>query len=125
LVDTSDNSLIGLSTLDSQSKIDLNAYAGKTIAVGQAFTSKIITNPVDASLGNGPATGEVRGITNVVVDVKNTESMKVNSRPVINSNFTGKKEVRLLGYNRNPQITIEQDSPVSMQINGLVAELIV
>lgn len=125
LVDTSDNSLIGLSTLDSQSKIDLNAYAGKTIAVGQAFTSKIITNPVDASLGNGPATGEVRGITNVVVDVKNTESMKVNSRPVINSNFTGKKEVRLLGYNRNPQITIEQDSPVSMQVNGLVAELIV
>ncbi len=125
LFDTSDNSLIGLFTLDSESKIDLSAYTGRTIAIGQAFTSKIITNPVDANLGNGPATGEVRGITNVVVDVKNTESMKVNSRPVINSNFTGKKEVRLLGYNRNPQITIEQDSPVSMQVNGLVAELIV
>ncbi len=100
---------------------DLNT----TVYAGRKFTSKIISNPVDASMGNGPATGEVRGITNVVIDVKATESMKVNSRPAISSSFTGKKEVRLLGYNRNPQVTIEQDSPLPMQVNGIVAELIV
>ena len=96
-----------------------------TVYVGTKFISKVITNPVDASLGSGPATGEVRGITNVVVDVKSTKSMKVNNRSVISSEFTGKKEVRLLGYNRNPQVTIEQDEPTSMQVNGIVAELIV
>ena len=96
-----------------------------TVYVGTKFDSKLVTNPVDASLGNGPATGEVRGITNVVLDVKSTKSMKVNDRVALNSDFTGKKEVRLLGYGRNPQVTIEQDDPLSMQINGIVAELIV
>jgi hypothetical protein len=107
--------------------VDVSAYQsfGGNFWVGRAFTAKIVSNPVDASMGNGPATGEVRGITNVVVDVKNTDSLKVNNRPVISSNFTGKKEVRLLGYNRNPQVTIDQDNPSEMQVNGLVAELIV
>ena len=107
--------------------VDVSAYQsfGGNFWVGRSFTAKIVSNPVDASMGNGPATGEIRGITNVVVDVKDTESLKVNSRPVISSTFTGKKEVRLLGYNRNPQVTIEQDNPSHMQVNGLVAELIV
>ena len=51
-----------------------------------------MTNPIDANMGGGPATGEVRGITNVVVDVKSTESMDVNSNTIIESSFTGKKE---------------------------------
>jgi hypothetical protein len=38
--------------------------------------------------------------------------------------FTGKKEFRLMGYSRDPQITITQDAPLNLQINGLVAELI-
>ena len=38
--------------------------------------------------------------------------------------FTGKKEFRLLGYNRDPQVTITQTAPLPIQVNGLVAELI-
>ena len=100
---------------------DLNT----TVYAGRKFTAKIITNPVDANISNGPSTGRTRGITNIIVDVKSTESMKVNSNDVISSSFTGKKEVKTLGYNRNPQVTIEQDSPLPMQVNGIVAELIV
>jgi hypothetical protein len=118
-------SFAGNLTLDQNASVPVETYGGRTLTLGKKFTSKIVTNPVDASMGNGPATGEVRGITNVVVDVKNTDSLKINNRPVISSNFTGKKEVKLLGYNRNPQVTIEQDDPVDMQVNGLVAELIV
>ena len=110
---------------DPRSAASYSSTSIERVYVGKSFTSKIISNPVDASMGTGPATGEVRGITNVVVDVKATESMKVNSRPAISSSFTGKKEVRLLGYSRNPQITIEQDSPLPMQVNGIIAELIV
>ena len=123
VVDDEDN-YIGEFTVDSSDEIDLTGYSGVVYA-GLDYTAKVITNPVDASLGNGPATGEIRGITNVVVDVKSTNSMKINNRSVISSDFTGKKEVRLLGYNRNPQVTIEQDQPTSMQVNGIVAELIV
>jgi hypothetical protein len=109
--------------------IDLSAYSAfnyTTAYIGSAFTSKIITNPIDASMGNGPATGEIRGLTNIVVDFKDTRSAKVNSRPLVTTSaFSGKKEFRLLGYNRTAQITIEQDHPLPLQVNGLVAELVV
>ena len=31
------------------------------------------------------------------------------------------KEFRLLGYSADPQITITQDAPLDLQVNGLVA----
>ena len=109
-------------------RIDLSAYSSSgynIIHVGKKFTTQLISNPIDANMGNGPSTGTSRGITNIIVDVKSTDSMKVNSNDVIASSFTGKKEVKTLGYNRNPQVTIEQDKPLGLQINGIVAELIV
>jgi hypothetical protein len=109
-------------------RIDLSAYSSSGysfIHVGKKFTTQLISNPIDANMGNGPSTGTSRGITNIIVDVKSTDSMKVNSNDVISSSFTGKKEVKTLGYNRNPQVTIEQDKPLGLQINGIVAELIV
>lgn len=96
-----------------------------SIAIGTGISTKLVTNPVDASMGSGPTTGEPRGITNVVVDVKSTSSMTVNSRPCISSDFSGKKEVKLLGYSRNPKVTIESNGNNSVQINGIVAELII
>ena len=98
---------------------------GKTVTIGKKFTSKIVSNPVDASVGYGPATGDIRGLANVVVDVKETSSMKVNTHTALFEEFTGKKEVRVRGYNRNPQVTIEQDDPLPMQVNGVVMELVV
>ena len=96
------------------------------VYIGKSFTSKIISNPVDASSGAGPLTGMLRGITNVVVDMKETRSIKVNSKPInLESNFTGKKEVRLLGYSRDPQVTIEQNDPLDMQVNGFISEVII
>lgn len=96
------------------------------VYIGKSFTSKIISNPVDASSGAGPLTGMLRGITNVVVDMKETRSIKINSKPInLESNFTGKKEVRLLGYNRDPQVTIEQNDPLDMQVNGFISEVII
>jgi len=93
--------------------------------IGKKFTAKIITNPVDTIAGNGPVTGDIRGISTVVLNVKDCDSLKINNRVVSNTTgFTGNKEVRLLGYNRNPQVTIEQDNPMPLQVNGLISELI-
>ena len=111
----------------------LRAYAGKK------FNSKIITNEIDASMGNGPVTGEIRGIGKVVLDLKNADSLVVNTKSVsigsklmsgntffttLNS-ITGKTEVKMTGFTRSPRITIEQEAPLPLQVNGLVVELIV
>ena len=111
----------------------LRAYAGKK------FNSKIITNEIDASMGNGPVTGEIRGIGKVVLDLKNADSLVVNTKSVSigsklmsgNTFFTtlngitGKTEVKMTGFTRSPRITIEQEAPLPLQVNGLVVELIV
>ena len=120
----SDGTYIGDKTVDSSDEIDLTGYTGTAYA-GLKFTAKIETNEIDASMGAGPATGLARGITNVVVDFKETKSAKVNSDKLISTaSFTGKKEFRVLGYSRSPTVIIEQDDPLPMQINGIVAELI-
>ena len=124
----SQNDYLGEFTVASGA-VDLSAHssAGYTHAyVGKKFTAKIISNPIDASGAAGPLTGSLRGITNVVVDMKATRSIKVNTKPVnIETSFTGKKEVRLFGYDRDPKVTIEEDNPLSMQVNGFVTEVII
>ena len=39
--------------------------------------------------------------------------------------ITGKTEVKMTGFTRSPRITIEQEAPLPLQVNGLVVELIV
>ena len=117
---------LGAFTVNASNQVALSASTYSNAYVGKKYTAKIITNAVDASMGNGPATGTPRGITNIVLDLKNANSVKVNSRkPSMAAGFTGKKEFRSLGYSRDPQITIEQDDPLTMQVNGIVTELIV
>lgn len=133
---------LGTFTVDSNEKIDLSAYSGlghTYVYVGKKFDAKIVTNEIDASMGNGPVTGEVRGIGRILLDVKDAFSLKVNNKSIPISSRTnpetpsqsildplvGKKEVRTTGYTRSPQVTIEQSEPLPLQVNGLVVELIV
>ena len=103
--------------------------------IGYNFDVELTTNPIDAQVSNGPTTGIPRSIGSVYLDLNQTLSCKVNNTSMIFRNvtddlsqqlssFTGKKEFRLLGYNRDPQVTITQDAPLNIQVNGLVAELI-
>ena len=112
-------------TLDSDGAMPISKFYGKTVSIGKKFTAKIETNEIDASMGSGPVTGTVRGLANIVVDFKDTRSAKVNSRKfILEDDFSGKKEFRVLGYSRTPTVIIEQDDPLPMQVNGIVAELV-
>ena len=94
--------------------------------IGYSFTVNVTTNPIDANLGTGPATGAVRGVGTIVVDLRETRSAKFNSTSLVTTApFSGKKEIRLLGYSRDPQIVVTQNEPLSFQMNGMIAELIV
>jgi len=129
VTDGTGQSHLGSFTVDSGDDVDLTLYSGLGFThayVGKKFTAKIITNPIDANMGSGPATGEVRGIANVVLDLKQTRSLKVNGHNLVTeTEFTGKKEFRVLGYSRDPKVTIEQNDPLAMQVNGLIVELVV
>lgn len=111
----------------ASNQISVASFSGySTYYVGVPFTIEIITNPIDANMIGGPVTGDVRGISSVVVDMKKTRSISVNSRPIaITEPVTGKREVRVNGYGRDPQITITQPYPLPLQVNGIIAELIV
>lgn len=108
--------------------VDLSAYnpTYTEAYIGYAFDVSVITNPIDAGLSNGPVTGHPRGIASAILDLRSTRSIKVNTTALVTDDaFSGKKEFRILGYSRDPQITITQNEPLSLQVNGLIAELIV
>jgi hypothetical protein len=101
---------------------------------GFAFDVELKTNPIDINTAIGPETGRKRTLGSVIVNMTDTLSLSVNDTKMIirktNSDFsldrqpfTGNKEFRLLGYSRNPQVTLTQTAPLSLQINGIVAEV--
>ena len=58
-------------------------------------------------------------MNNKVLQTRNvTDDFSVARTPI-----TGKKEMRLLGYSRDPQITITQSAPLSVQVNSIIAEV--
>ena len=102
--------------------------------VGLAFDVELKTNPIDLNTSIGPETGRPRTISSVILDLNETLSVSVNDKKLIirkvNNDFsqarvpvTGKKEFYLLGYSRDPQITITQTAPLKMQVNGITAEV--
>ena len=133
----SGNNYIGEFTVAS-GNIDVSAVSANltNAEIGYKFDVELKTNPIDAQVTSGPITGIPRGLGSVFLDLNNTLAVKVNDTPLVIRNvtdnlaqeltpFTGKKEFRLLGYNRDPQITITQDAPLDLQVNGLIAELII
>jgi hypothetical protein len=120
----------GLSYFGSQTVsggvVTIAGGSGNTYHVGIPFTAEVVTNPIDATMGGGPATGSIRGVGSAVLDLVNTSSVKVNGySKSITAPISGKHEFRVLGYNRDPQVTVQQGEPLPMQVNGLIAELII
>lgn len=102
--------------------------------IGFKFDVTLKTNPIDTMAQQGPMTGEPRSMNKVILDLSNTLSVSVNSNNLIirqvtddlslaRQAVTGKKEFRLLGFSKDPQVTISQSAPLSLQVNSLIAEV--
>ena len=104
--------------------------------LGYSFTPLLKTLPIDsyATRLGVQMTGMPRKLTNVVLDLVDTMSISVNSNDLITRNVTddmstdrtlvtGKREFKLLGYSRDPRVTISQSAPLDMQLNGMVVEV--
>lgn len=113
------------------SAIDANVTSAY---VGYSFTPELQTLPIDGQISNGPLTGTPRRITSVILDLYNTLSVSVDGTDMIIRNvnddfalgrsaFSGKKEFFVLGFSRDPQVTISQNVPLDLQLNGMVLEV--
>lgn len=115
--------------------LDLSSYTDATeVEVGLPFDVEYKSFPIDLNVQGGPLTNEPRSINKITVDFTNTLSATVNNKVLavkrVNDDITEdpipvseKKEFRLLGYSKNPQVTITQSEPLDLQINGFVAEV--
>ena len=131
----SGNDYLGQFTVAS-GNIDVSAVQSglSSVEIGFKFDINLKTNPLDIITASGPTTGMLRGLGRVILDLNNTLSISVNTRKLeirnVNDDFslsrtavTGKKEFRLLGYSRDPQITVTQSAPLPAQINSIIAEV--
>ncbi len=118
---------LGTFTVAAGEVVDVSAYSSySTFVVGSVFSVTLRTNPMDASISNGPATGMIRGLSGVILDLSDTENVQVNGRPsMITTSFNGKREVRVNKYSRDPQVEVTQNQPSPLRVNGLIVELIV
>ena len=112
------------------SKLIINTKA----EIGYTFPVELKTNPLDVSVQNGPLTGHPRHLNKITLDLVNANSVSVNGKRLtirqttddmslsINP-VTEKVEFRLLGYSKDPTVTINQTTPLPLQINGVIAEV--
>ena len=116
--------------------IDVSAVDNSlsSVEIGFKFDVTLTTNPIDTMSQSGPMTGEPRSMNKVILDLSNTLSVSVNNNNLIirqvtddlslaRTAVTGKKEFRLLGFSKDPQVTISQSAPLSLQVNSLIAEV--
>ena len=131
----SGNNYIGEFTV-SGGNIDVSAVEGlNTAEIGYKFDVTLKTNPIDTNTQAGPVSGKIRSLASVIVDLNSTLSISVNGTNLVirqvtddlsqeQTAVTGRKEFRLMGYGRTPQVTISQSAPLPLQVNGLIAELV-
>jgi len=132
----SGNNYIGEFTVGSGNVLDISGVSTLSeVEVGLKFDVNLKTNPIDTNTQAGPVSGKIRSLASVVVDLNNTLSVSVNNTNLVirqvNDDLsqeqvavTGRKEFRLMGYGRTPQVTISQSAPLPLQVNGLIAELV-
>lgn len=128
------NDYIGEFTVAS-GNVDVSAVAQITSAeIGYKFDVIAETMPIDAQVAGGPLTGNPRSVNRVILDLLDTLSISVNNKQLIirtvlddlslqRTPIDGKKEFRLLGYSKDPTVKITQTAPLSIQVNGIVAEV--
>ncbi len=125
---------LGQFTVASNNATVTSVKSSTSAQIGYKFIPELKTLPIDAAVAGGPLTGTPRKITKVTLDLEDTLSVSVNGTDMIIRTVqqdqstaltavSGKQEFRVLGYSKDPRVTISQSAPLSLQINGLVTEV--
>ena len=129
----SDNYSMGTYTTDASGNFTLTA-AVDNIEVGLSYTPQLVTLPPEFQLPDGISFGQKRRVVRAVLDLNETLNVQTKGTTLlirrVTNNFanqpdpvTGRKEVYLLGWGNEGTVTITQDEPLPITINGLLLEV--
>jgi len=129
----SGNYSLGEYTTDGSGNITVSD-AVEEIEVGINYTPTLTTLPPEFQLSDGVSIGQKRRIVRAVLDLNETLNVKTKGTTVlirrVTDDFsleptplTQRKEVYLLGWSSEGTVTITQDQPLGITLNGLMLEV--
>ena len=129
----SGNYSLGSYTTDGSGNITLSD-AVTEVEIGINYTPTLTTLPPEFQLANGVSIGQKRRVVRVVLDLNETLDVKTKGTNLLirrvtddfsvePSAVTERKEVYLLGWGKEGTVTLTQDQPLPLTLNGLMLEV--
>lgn len=129
----SGNYALGTFTTNSSGVVTLD-QAVTSVEIGLAYTPEITTLPPEMQLPDGISVGQKRRIVRAVLDLVSTLNVKAGGTRILlrsvtddfslePSPITQRKEVYLLGWSKEGRVTVTQEEPLPMTLNGILLEV--
>ncbi|HAW80214.1 MAG TPA: hypothetical protein DCX27_11215 [Balneola sp.] len=129
----SGNYSLGSYTTDGGGNITLNSAVDE-VEIGINYTPTLTTLPPEFQLQDGISFGQKRRIVRAVLDLNETLDVKAKGTKVlirrVTSNFanqpdaiTARKEIYFLGWSNEGTVTVTQDEPLPIGLNGILLEV--
>ena len=129
----SGNYSLGTYTTDSSGDLTLTDAVDE-VEIGINYTPTMTTLPPEFTLQDGISVGQKRRIVRAVLDLNETLDVKAKGTSVLIRRVTDdfsqepaaistRKEVYLLGWSSEGTVTITQDQPLPLTLNGLLLEV--
>ena len=124
---------MGTFTTDGSGNITLTE-AVTSVEIGINYTPTMTTLPPEFNLQDGISVGQKRRIVRAVLDLNETLSVKTKGTNIlirrVTDDFsaeptpiTQRREVYLLGWSAEGTVTITQDQPLPITLNGVLLEV--
>lgn len=129
----SGNYSLGTFTTNSSGVVTLGETV-TSVEIGLAYTPEITTLPPEMQLPDGISVGQKRRIVRAVLDLVSTLNVKAGGTRILlrsvtddfslePTSITQRKEVFLLGWSKEGRVTITQEEPLPMTLNGILLEV--
>ena len=129
----SGNYSLGTYTTDSSGDLTLTDAVDED-EIGLNYTPELTTLPPEFQLQDGISVGQKRRVVRAVLDLNESLNVKTKGTSIlirrVTDDFsleptavTERKEVYLLGWGKEGTVTITQDQPLPLTINGLLLEV--
>jgi hypothetical protein len=126
---------LGDFTLDGSGNLDLGSDLTTTaVELGLNFTPTLQTLPPEFQLEDGITVGDPRRVVKVILDLVSSLSVEVNGTELLVRQttddlsiapepITERKEFYIQGWDNKGQITITQETPLALTLNGALVEV--
>jgi len=129
----SGNYSLGTYTTDSSGDLTLTSAVDE-VEIGINFTPTMTTLPPEFTLQDGISVGQKRRIVRAVLDLNETLDVKTKGTSILIRRVTDdfsveptpisqRKEIYLLGWSSEGTVTVTQDQPLPLTLNGLLLEV--